>query len=177
MTEPAEEVLLTNQPATPSEPSRRQVLSGLAVALLAPGAFAAACGGSGSSGAATTTTTAPTTTGSGAGTTTTGSSTGGTVLAKVSDVPVGGGIIVNSPSGRILLVQLTAGTVKAYDPTCTHQAFEVGTPQDGVITCLNPGPNHGSQFNAADGSVRRGPAADPLATVPVKISGDSVVLG
>jgi cytochrome b6-f complex iron-sulfur subunit len=167
---------LTTQPApTPMEPTRRQVLCGLAVALLAPGAFAASCGGSSGTGSAAATT-AATTAGGAAGATTTAGAGGGTALAKVADVPVGGGILVDGPSGKVLLVQPTAGTIKAYDPTCTHARFTVSPPQGDTIMCNNPGPNHGSQFNASDGSVKRGPAASPLQTIAVRISGDSVVL-
>ena len=163
--------MTTQQATSPTEPSRRQVLCGLAVALLAPGALAAACGdGGGSSGGSAATTTGAAG-GAGSAASTTGGGTAG-ALAKLSDVPVGGGLIVDGPSGKVLLVQPTAGTVKAYDPTCPHQGFTVDPPQGGVITC----PNHGSQFNADDGGVKRGPAAGPLTTVNVKVNGDSIVL-
>lgn|GEM_PF-383612 len=154
-------------------PSRRTMLCGLVTALLAPAALAAACGGDsggvdgGAGGGG----------GTGAGAATpggTGGATagGGTALAKLADVPVGGGVIVNTPQGLALLVQPTAGTVKAFSAVCTHQGTTIGTPQAGVSTC----PNHGSQFNVADGSVKRGPAASPLPAVPVKIQGTDVVL-
>jgi cytochrome b6-f complex iron-sulfur subunit len=164
---------LTTQPPSKApastDSSRRQLLCGLAVALLAPGALAAACGGDSGG----TSTGAATTTGGAGGTTSAGGSSGGTALAKLADVPVGGGVIVNGgPNGRLLLVQPTAGTVKGYDPSCTHQGTIVDPPQGGVMTC----PKHGSQFNAADGSVERGPAASPLATVDVRIDGADVVL-
>lgn len=170
---------LPGQAVTPIDPSRRQVLCGLAVALLAPAALAAACGDGGGTSTeygapADTTTGGAATTGGATGGPTTGGGTnaGGSALAKVSDVPVGGGVIVNSPRGMVLLVQPTAGTIKAYDPTCTHQGTTVGTPQSGVMTC----PNHGSQYNAVDGSVKKGPAARSLATIQVKVDGANVVL-
>ncbi|HEY3261048.1 MAG TPA: Rieske (2Fe-2S) protein, partial [Pseudonocardiaceae bacterium] len=160
---------MTARPHGPTDPSRRQVLCGLVVSLLAPGALATACGG-GSGGTGTTTGAGSGTGGAATTTTTTGGSggTGGTggALAKLSAVPVGGGVIVNSPNGMVLLVQPTAGTVKGYDPTCTHQGFTVDPPQNDVITCVK---GHGSQFNAADGSVLKGPATTPLRSVNVKI--------
>jgi len=164
---------LTKQQATTStDPSRRQVLCGLAVALLAPGALAAACGGDPGTTATTTTGGAGgTTTGGGATTTTGGGATG--ALAKLSDVPVGGGLIVDGPSGKVLLVQPAAGTVKGYDPTCPHQGFTVDPPKDGIITCVQ---GHGSQFDPNDGSVKRDPATSPLTRVEVTVQGDSVVL-
>jgi cytochrome b6-f complex iron-sulfur subunit len=100
-----------------------------------------------------------------------GAPAAGTVLAKVTDVPVGGGVLVSGGSGQILLSQPTAGTIVAFDPTCTHQGTTVGTPHSGVITC----PNHGSRFKATDGSVVNGPAAAPLKTIAVKVSGGNVV--
>lgn len=151
-------------PSDPPEPSRRLVLCGLAAALLGPAALAAACtsSGGGSDGAA----------GGGVGTGAGAGNHSGAALARLSDVPVGGGIVVATPTGMAVLVQPAAGTVKAFNASCTHQGTIVGAPKGGVITC----PNHGSQFNAADGSVRRGPAAAPLAPVDVRVQGTDVVL-
>ncbi len=168
---------MTTQPTMSTDPSRRQVLCGLAVALLAPGALAVACGGDsgtdttpgsgngGTGGGATTSAGAGATSGSGGG-----SPSGG--LAKLSDVPVGGGLIVTTGPSQVLLVRTGETEVKAYDPRCTHQRFTVDPPRNGVITCQN----HGSQFQASDGSVTKGPATSPLASIAVKIDGDSIVL-
>lgn len=158
-----------------TDPSRRQVLCGLVVALLAPGALAAACSESESGAGATTTTAPPRTTGGGGSTATTSAPGGGSsaqALAQLPDVPVGSGTLVDSPGGRVLIVQPTAGTVKAYDPTCTHQGTTVDPPKNNVITC----PNHGSQFDANDGSVETGPAAAPLKEIPVRLEGTAIVL-
>lgn len=163
----------------PNDPSRRQVLCGLAVALLAPGALAA-CGDGDNTGSTATTTGGPGTGSPGTGSPGTGSP-GGTgtpggasnALANLSDVPVGGGTLVDGPDGRkVLLVQPSAGTVKGYDPRCTHQGFQVDPPEGGTITC----PNHGSQFDAASGQVKEGPAESPLNEVQVKVEGSSIVL-
>jgi Rieske Fe-S protein len=97
----------------------------------------------------------------------------GSVLAKVTDIPVGGGNFVNSgTTGQLLLVQPKTGDFRAYNPTCTHLGNTVDPPQNGVITC----PAHGSQFNPANGAVERGPAELPLASVAVKVAGGNVVL-
>lgn len=157
------------QPQSLSQPSRRQVLCGLAVALLAPGALAAACA-DGGSGSATGTTSRP------AGGATGGAPGGGGstgALAKLADIPVGGGKIVEGPQGKVLLVQPSAGTVRAYDPICPHQSFTVSPPQGGTITCVE---GHGSQFSDADGSLKRGPATRGLTTIDVTVDGDSIVL-
>ncbi|MBA3489890.1 MAG: Rieske (2Fe-2S) protein, partial [Longispora sp.] len=59
----------------------------------------------------------------------------------------------------------------AYDARCTHQGAIVDPPESGVITC----PLHGSQFKAEDGALLRGPAAQGLPSIPVRISGDEIV--
>jgi cytochrome b6-f complex iron-sulfur subunit len=156
---------MTAEPtAAPDTRSRRQVLCGLAMALLAPGAVVAACSSDSDSGSG----------GSGSGT---GSGTGGggpaagSTLAKVSDVPVGGGVLVDAGGRKLLLVQPTAGQVKAFDPTCPHQGFMVNPPTGGTILC----PGHGSTFDGATGALRTGPATKALTEVAVKVSGGNVV--
>lgn len=158
----------------PIELPRRQVVCGLVALGVVGTAVLAGCGGDDETPAGS-----PTSGGADPGGAPTGAapstsaSAGGTTLAKVADVPVGGGVVVNGPDGaRILLLQPTAGTVKALDAACTHQGTTVKPPVDGAIVC----PNHGSKFSAADGSVTRGPARKPLQPVQVAVSGQDVVL-
>ena len=69
---------------------------------------------------------------------------------------------IKGPHGfGILIVRDAATTYTALSMRCTHESCMVdGTvPVGGPILCRC----HGSQFNL-DGSVRRGPAASPLAT-------------
>ena len=135
-------------------PSRRQVLCGLMVGLLAPGALVACTNGTARRNGV-------------------GDGKSGSVLAKVSDIAVGGGALVNSgTNGQLLVCQPSKGVFTAYDPTCTHLQNTVDPPVSDVITC----PAHGSQFNAANGDVERGPAQTPLTSVKVTISGANVVL-
>lgn len=153
----------TNTP-TAGARSRRDVLCGLMVALVAPGALVAACSdsGSGSSGGATPT---------GGGSTPTG---GGSAqgLAALADVPDGSGLIVDNPAGGKILLARTGDEVKAYNAACTHMGTIVDAPKDGIAVCSN----HGSEFSTEDGSVKKGPATQPLPTVDVKVEGDQVVL-
>ncbi len=140
--------------------SRRDVLCGLMVALLAPGALVA-CGESSPSGG-----------GEPAG----GGSSGGgsgTKLAALSDVPTGSGVVVNQPGGgKLLLVRSSETDVKAFNAACTHQGTTVDPPKNGTITC----PNHGSQFDGTTGALKKGPANRGLNAVSVKVSGADVVL-
>lgn len=162
------------QSSTPTEParpdrSRRQVLCGLALALVAPGVVVAACG-TGST--ATSSTTGAGTTGTTGAGATTGGAAGG-ALAALADVPQGGGTLVDKPGGgKLLLVRPTADEVKAFDPTCPHQGVTVAPPRNGVITC----PGHGSQFDGSTGALKKGPAPTGLTEVKVKVDGGNVVL-
>jgi Rieske Fe-S protein len=101
-----------------------------------------------------------------------GNSTGAAApaeLAATKDVPVDGGIILTSQ--KIVITQPAAGTFKAFTAVCTHQGCTVGTISGGAIHC----PCHGSAFSIKDGSVVNGPAASPLAAIPIKVSGTSIL--
>ncbi len=66
---------------------------------------------------------------------------------------------------RIVLARTTRGHV-AFDDRCTHKG---GSLADGSLVCgVVQCPWHGSQFDAATGEVKEGPAADPIATYPVE---------
>ncbi len=136
----------TNTPTTGTR-SRRDVLCGLMVALVAPGALVAACSDSGSGGGGTTTT------GGGA-------------------TPTGGGLIVDNPAGGKILLARTGDEVKAYNAACTHMGTILDAPKDGISVCSN----HGSEFSTEDGSVQKGPATQPLPAIDVRVEGDQVVL-
>ncbi|MFC4857498.1 Rieske (2Fe-2S) protein [Actinophytocola glycyrrhizae] len=155
----------TNTPTTGPR-SRRDVLCGLMVALVAPGALVAACsdGGSSSGGTADGTT--------GGGATPTGGGGGAQGLAALADVPDGGGLIVDNPAGGKILLARTGDEVKAYNAACTHMGTIVGAPTDGVTVC----PSHGSEFDTETGAVKKGPATQPLPTVEVQVEGDQIVL-
>src|SRR3954453_1711830 len=97
-----------------------------------------------------------------------GSKSGGaTVLAAVSEVPEGGGVI----KGDYVITQPVKGTFKAFSKVCTHQGCDVNKIDGGVISC----PCHGSQFSIEDGSVKGGPAPKGLPETPVKVDGANVV--
>lgn len=94
---------------------------------------------------------------------------GAAVLAKTSDVPVGGGTILSDK--KIVITQPQSGTFHAFTAVCTHAGCTVGSVSSGTINC----PCHGSRFNISNGSVVNGPAASPLAPVNIKVQGASIV--
>jgi len=140
---------------------RRDVLCGLVVALLAPGALVA-CSDD------------PGTGGSGGGTPGGGGTGGSNKLAALADVPQGSGLVVNKPSGsgKILLVRTSGDEVKAFNAACKHQGTIVNPPQNGTITC----PSHGSQYDAATGALKKGPATSGLDQVAIKVQGSDIIL-
>ncbi|MEV1147703.1 Rieske (2Fe-2S) protein, partial [Micromonospora sp. NPDC049799] len=94
----------------------------------------------------------------------------GPVLARVADIPVGGGRIFADQG--VVLTQPAAGTIKAFSARCTHQGCTVTSVDDGTIVCAC----HNSVFDIADGSVRSGPAKVALPETPVAVDGDDVRL-
>jgi Rieske Fe-S protein len=92
-------------------------------------------------------------------------------LAKVADIPVGGGRII--ADRKVVVTQPQPGTIKAFSAICTHQGCAVTAISGGTINC----PCHGSRFKIADGSVAGGPAPTPLPPVAVTVTGDAISLG
>jgi Rieske Fe-S protein len=147
---------------------RRNVLQ--AGGIIAVGGLVAACSSSSSaesSSAAEASTAAPAPASSAASSAGAG---GGAPLAAVSDVPVGGGVIIDDPA--VVITQPAEGDVKAFTAICTHQGCLVGEVLDNEIIC----PCHGSRYSALDGSVVNGPATAPLEAVGIAVEGESIVL-
>ncbi|MEI7630517.1 MAG: Rieske (2Fe-2S) protein [Actinomycetes bacterium] len=140
---------------------RRTILT--AGGLVLAGGALAACGESGSTTAEATTGAA--TTGAPAAT---APITG--ALASVSEIPVGGGVIVPEPP--IVITQPVAGTFKAFTAICPHQGCLVSEVAENEIVC----PCHGSLFSAEDGAVVQGPAEQGLTPAAIEVKGDSIVL-
>lgn len=156
-------------PQSVPAPARRTVVAavgaaGLAVALTA-------CGSDGDSSGSSTSQADQNASGGGASSDSGASSgSGGTALAKTSDIPEGGGTIFKDKG--VVVTQPTAGQFKAFSSKCTHQGCAVGSVADGVIVC----PCHNSHFSVEDGSVKKGPATQPLPAAQITVSGDSITL-
>ncbi|MGA5700521.1 Rieske (2Fe-2S) protein [Peterkaempfera bronchialis] len=98
-----------------------------------------------------------------------GGAEAGQALVKVSEVPVGGGVVVDK---KYVVTQPEQGRFKAFSAICTHAGCPVNAVSGGTINC----PCHGSRFAIADGSVAGGPAPSGLAPQNITVSGDTVRL-
>ena len=163
-------------PPTLTELSRRQVLRVAAVSG-AGAALLVACGGddpatdTSDAGGSTSTpegTSSPAEPSDGAGDES-GDDAGGSGLVATADVPVKGGVVLDDK--KIVVTQPASGEFKAFTAVCTHQQCTVASVRSNTITC----PCHGSTYSALDGSVKGGPATNPLQAIPVAVEGDQVV--
>jgi Rieske Fe-S protein len=163
---------MTSEPLHPvPAPGRRTVVAavgaaGLAVALTACGSE----DGSSDSSSSNTQAGANASGGDSSASSSASSGSGGTALAKTSDIPVGGGKIFKDQG--VVVTQPTAGTYKAFSSKCTHQGCAVSEVSGGVIIC----PCHKSEFSVTDGSVKKIPATQPLPAEKITVSGDSITL-
>lgn len=143
--------------------TRRTLLGGLAAGT---GALAlAACGGDDATQATAGPTTPEPTTPE-----TSPDQGGSDALVAVSEVVVGGGVILDDE--KLVVTQPTAGEFRAFSAVCTHAGCTVSDVADNVIGCNSC---HFSTFSATDGSVLSGPAPAPLPEVEVVVDGDQVV--
>jgi Rieske Fe-S protein len=100
-----------------------------------------------------------------------GSAPAATALTATSQVPDGGGKIIDAE--RIVITQPQSGSFKAFSAICTHEGCFVNRVSNGTIDC----PCHGSKFSIKDGSVVQGPATRPLAPIAINVEGTSIFLG
>jgi Rieske Fe-S protein len=148
-------------------PSRRALLAGAGVACAA---MLAGCTTHDASNGGTTPATSGTATSAG-GSTATSSAPAAGALAATSQVPDGGGKIIDGKN--IVITQPQSGSFKAFTAICTHQGCIVSSVSGGTINC----PCHGSKFSIRDGSVINGPAPSPLASIAIKVEGTSIFQG
>ncbi|WP_328429129.1 Rieske (2Fe-2S) protein [Streptomyces sp. NBC_00443] len=160
---------MTSESVQPmSGPSRRTVVAavgaaGLAVALTACGSGDDASGSSTEQGAGAGATTEASGSSGGAG-------AGGAALAKTADIPEGSGKVFSDE--KVVVSQPAAGDYKAFSTICTHQNCPMTDLKEDTLSCAC----HGSQFSVLDGSVKKGPATQPLAAKQISVSGDSITL-
>ena len=94
--------------------------------------------------------------------------------AKLGDLEEGGMMPVEV-DGELICLAKVEGTIYACTDNCTHISgpLSTGELEGSVLTC----PWHGAQFDIRSGKVLRGPARQDLMTYPVRVEGDTVLVG
>jgi 3-phenylpropionate/trans-cinnamate dioxygenase ferredoxin subunit len=97
-------------------------------------------------------------------------------VAKASDIPEGEARRVVADRIEIALVNLGNGQFVAVDDICSHAESSLSEGEvdldDETIECAR----HGSIFDLRTGKPRSLPATLPIATFPVKVEGDSILI-
>ena len=95
-------------------------------------------------------------------------------VARLDAIPRGKTLCV-TVDGREILLCHTAGGLYAVDNLCSHAAARLcdGKLKGNRILC----PLHGAAFDVRDGSVLSRPASVALGVYPVKLDGDTVLIG
>jgi Rieske Fe-S protein len=96
------------------------------------------------------------------------------IVARVSDVPVGGVKLFNYPGEHdaCILVRLGEDHFVAYSQKCTHLSCAVYYAREaGRLEC----PCHEGYFSAEDGSVLQGPPPRPLPKVVIERKGEELI--
>lgn len=95
-------------------------------------------------------------------------------LARTGDILPGEVKCVETDDYRLAICNVN-GSFYCIENTCTHDGgpLDQGSLDGDVIEC----PRHGARFNVTTGKVVRMPAVTPVETFPVKIDGDSIMIG
>ncbi len=97
-------------------------------------------------------------------------------VAKTADIPEGEArrFVVNRV--EIAVVNLGGGEFLAVDDICSHAEASLSEGEVDVDMETIGCPRHGSTFDLRTGKARTLPATVPIATFPVKVEGDSVLI-
>jgi Rieske Fe-S protein len=96
----------------------------------------------------------------------------GEPLAGVGDFPVGGGVIVTTASGPVVVTHPTDTEFVAFNARCPHAGCTVAEVLENTIMCNC----HGSTFDGSTGEHLDGPAPTGLAPVQIQVAGGEIYL-
>ncbi len=98
------------------------------------------------------------------------------LVATLDDLPEGEPLGVETTRGERICLVNSGGRIHAVSNVCTHQEFAmaVGTVHPGsLIECAW----HGARFDLSSGTVRLGPATEPLPVYEVLVENGNVLVG
>ena len=87
----------------------------------------------------------------------------GEPLAGTGDFPVGGGVVVKTASGPVVVTHPTDNDFLAFNGRCPHAGCPVAEVLENTIMCNC----HGSTFDGSTGDRLEGPAPTGLEPVPI----------
>ncbi len=97
-------------------------------------------------------------------------------VATLDEIP-DGGVKQVSVHGDVVGLYRVGRDVYAINDYCSHEETFLSEGEFEVEEMEVECPLHGSRFNVIDGSVRILPATKPVASYPVKVEGDMVLVG
>jgi Rieske Fe-S protein len=96
----------------------------------------------------------------------------GDPLAGTGDFPVGGGVVVTTASGPVVVTHPTDTEFLAFNARCPHAGCPVAEVLENTIMCNC----HGSTFDGSTGDRLEGPAPRGLEPVPIEVAGTEIYL-
>jgi nitrite reductase/ring-hydroxylating ferredoxin subunit len=95
-------------------------------------------------------------------------------VAGTSDIPEGEMLTVEV-NGREVVIANLGGEFVCFQNECSHRGGLLGDGlllEGGVVEC----PFHAGQFNVRTGEVVQAPPTEPIATYPVQLDGDDILV-
>jgi Rieske Fe-S protein len=96
----------------------------------------------------------------------------GEPLAGTGDFPVGGGVVVTTAIGPVVVTHPTDTEFLAFNGRCPHAGCPVAEVLENTIMCNC----HGSTFDGSTGDRLEGPAPTGLEPVPIQVAGGEIYL-
>jgi len=96
----------------------------------------------------------------------------GEPLAGTGDFPVGGGVVVKTAIGPVVVTHPTDNDFLAFNGRCPHAGCPVAEVLENTIMCNC----HGSTFDGSTGDRLEGPAPTGLEPVPIQVAGGEIFL-
>ena len=95
-------------------------------------------------------------------------------VGKVEDFPLNASKVVSVSDKPVIVVNTKAGGLKAFSAICTHLGCIVSwNASRSSIHC----PCHDGFFNPVTGAVVSGPPPKPLPKLPLRVEGETIVIG
>ncbi len=96
----------------------------------------------------------------------------GELLAGTEDFPMGGGVVVQTGRGPVVVTRPAEDQYLAFNARCPHAGCTVAEVLENTINCNC----HGSTFDGSSGDLLGGPAKEGLQPVAIEVSDGGIYL-